>query len=183
MKKTIALFLALMCLAGAAGCGGSPGTEGGEATGVKTVPLVEADTPDGNDTDAIVLIKSAEESTEPYLCETWAEIWSEQGWLCVDRARASDDLSAIVGKLPGVDYSDDLEIVYGSGTEAVHLDIYDDDHEPVLPELLGEESVNIPTLPEGTYYVILSVRMRGEYIEPEEQFEMFGYECLFRLEV
>ena len=183
MKKTIALFLALMCLAGTAGCGGSPGAEGGEPAVEKTVPTAEADAPEENEADAIVLIKSAGESIEPYLCETWEETWSEQGWLCVDRARASDDLAAIVGMLPGIAYSDDLEIVYGSGTEAVHLDIYDSDLEPVLPELLGGENVSIPPLPEGTYYVILSVQVRGEYIESEEQFEMFGYECLFRLEV
>jgi hypothetical protein len=38
-------------------------------------------------------------------------------------------------------------------------------------------------LPEGTYYLMIVVIERGEYIESESQHENEGYECAFKLVV
>lgn len=128
--------------------------------------------------DSLILVQSIDVLSKPYENFLWSEIWSEHGWLNVDGMRISYKFSDIRNEIPQITYCDDFEIHYKNGVEFLSLSVYNSAFARIYhntkQEVLGD-------LTEGTYYLVITVKEQGKYIEAEEKYEYSGYECAYKI--
>ena len=161
MKKLITLVLALASVLSFGGCANIENN--------KNDIIVD---------DSLILVQSVDALEKPYENFLWAESWSEKGWVCADGMSISRKLSDIDKEIPQITYGDDFEIHYRKGVEFISLSVYNSDfdriHHNVQQEVLN-------TLEEGTYYLAITVKVKGEYIKADKKYEYSGYECAYKL--
>lgn len=153
MKKQIAWILALVFLLACCGCG-------------------------SQDPQPPLVIHSGGTPVNPY--ENWvsSQYWTENGWLAADGYRISMELPRIAEKFPEITYGDDFEITYGKKATFLELDIYSSKFELVYNNT-QLKALNI--LESGTYYIVITVRIQGRYIEAGKDYESSGVECAYKL--
>lgn len=181
MKRTAALFIAILLLLSFVGCADTEKEKDGAlppASGTTASPH-EQDEPVTVD-DSLILLKSADSLTKPYENFLWAEEWTEQGWLSGDGTSVSRQFPDIQQELPQITYGDDFKIHYKDGVEFSSLSVYDSDFGTVFHN--AEQEV-LSELEEGTYYLVINVKKQGDYVESEEKYEYTGYECAYKLHV
>ena len=108
----------------------------------------------------------------------WATMWTENGWLSLDGERISRKFSEVYSEIPQIAYFDDFEIHYKEGVEFISLSVYNSDFDIINNNAKQEE---LRDLAEGTYYLVITVKEQGEYIESEEKYEYACYECVYKL--
>ena len=161
MKKLIALVLALALMFSFGGCANIENN--------KNDIIVD---------DSLILVQSVDALEKPYENFLWAEKWSENGWVSGDGMSISHKLSDINKEIPQITYGDDFEIHYGEGVEFISLSVYNSDFD-IIHHNVQQDVLH--TLEEGTYYLAITVKVQGEYIEADEKYEYSGYECAYKL--
>ena len=195
MKKLIAFLLALVCVLGLVGCAKIENSKNNnsqnpiDTTNPEPEQIADSNIQDTDDSnsgqtkpvivdDSLILVQSVDALEEPYEYFLWAEKWSENGWLSADAMSISNKLPDIDEEIPQISYGDDFEVYYGKNVEFISLSVYNSDfdriHQNVQQEVLS-------TLEEGTYYLVITVKVQGEYIEADEKYEYTGYECAYKL--
>lgn len=195
MKKIIAFVLAFVLMLSFSGCGGTEnkGNETLQNPTDATTPIAEQpldssiqETANPADEqgkpvivdDSLILVQSIDVLSKPYENFLWAEIWTENGWLSGDGMRISYKFSDIHNEIPQITYCDDFKIHYKEGVEFLSLSVYNSDfdriHHSTKQEVLSD-------LAEGTYYLVITVKVQGKYIETEEKYEYSGYECAYKI--
>jgi hypothetical protein len=89
-------------------------------------------------------------------------------------------LPEIAEELSVVTYSDDFTIQYREDASFMYIAIYDDSFERLYNAV---DLSYLNKLSSGTYYVSIDVRKQGRYIVSENEYEVSGIECAFKLEV
>lgn len=198
MTKLIALVLALAFVLSFGGCGNVENEENGISQNPTdtTNPAPERITdssiqdtyaPNSDQSksvivdDSLILVQSVDALEKPYENFLWAESWSEQGWVSGDGMSVSRKFSEVAEEIPQIIfYGDIFEIHYKDKVEFVSLSVYSHDFEMVYHNA-GQEVLN--DLTNGTYYLIITVKEQGEYIESDEKYEYTGYECVYKIVV
>ncbi len=130
-----------------------------------------------------VMVRSGEKEILPYVVTLSFMSWSKDGWLMGDAPNIDNIISEKESDFPEVIYADDFEIFYrDENISYVNAAIYDE-------SFTGDEGFFKPyytlsdlvTLPEGRYYLSITVNEKGEYIESEDMYERTTYGCLYRL--
>ena len=152
---------------------------------VKSFVVDNKGTQNQNDTspvfdDALISVQSAGIFVKPYENFVWAQSWSEDGWLSADGMRVSYKFSDVDNDIPSITYSDNFAIHYGDGVEFLSLMVYDSAFERV-PNTDNIDALN--ELAEGTYYLVITVKIKGDYIESDDKFEQTGYECVYKITI
>lgn len=181
MKRTAALFIAILLLLSFVGCADTEKEKDGALPPASdtTAPAHEQDEPVTVD-DSLILIESAGSLTKPYENFIWAEEWDGYGWLSGDGTSISRQFLDIQQELPQIIYGDDFKIHYKDGVEFSSLSVYNSDFGIVFHN--AEQNV-LNDLEEGTYYLVINVKKQGEYVEAEEKYEYSGYECAYKLHI
>ena len=158
MKKLITLSLVLLFIFTCIGCGHIENREA----------------------DSFIVVRSADILSKPYENFLWAEEWTGYGWLSGDGTGIARKFGDIHNELPKINYEDDFEIHYREGVEFVSLSIYNSEFGQVYH---NEKLEVLDELAEGTYYLVITVKVQGEYIEAEDKYEYSGYECAYKMVV
>lgn len=159
MKRIIALVLTLGVILSFSGCR-------------------EAKNEENEALQNLIQVQSGDTISKSYENFLWAEQWSEHGWMSLDGTRISLKFSEIHNEIPQIAYGDDFEIEYKEGVELVSLSVYNSDFDIINNNAKQEE---LKDLAEGTYYLVVTVKEQGEYIESEEEYEYASYECAYKL--
>jgi len=130
--------------------------------------------------DTPLSIRYENRETFPYVNSLWAESWTEYGWLSGDGMSVSRKFSDIQAELPPLVYHKDWEILYQDGVSFLYVSIYSEDYERLHH---NEELSVLDELSAGRYYLVITVKKQGDYIEASQKHESRGYECVFALEV
>ena len=156
MKRTAAFFLASVLLLICSGCGlwSDPADE----------PLIH--------------VFSNEETVAPYEHFRWAQSWSNNGWISADSFYLSGELKELSQSFPTITYSDDFEIRCSSNVTAQDIRVYDSALESIRTN--ATESF-LDTLSPGTYYILIHVRVQGNYVAAGKDYEYTGYDCGYKL--
>jgi hypothetical protein len=130
--------------------------------------------------DSLILVQSGEALSKPYENFLWSKKWIEAGWISGDGMSVSHKFSGIENEIPQITYCDDFEIFYKEGVEFLSFSIYNSNftrtHHNVKHEVLSD-------LEEGTYFLIITVKLQGRFIETEEKYEYSGYECVYKIHI
>ena len=165
MRRLTALILAFALMLSLSGC------KPPNALNSDTIGSVVVD-------DSLILVQSNGEFSKPYENFLWAQNWSEHGWLSADATSVSHSFSEVCNEIPQIAYSGDFEIYYKDGVEFLSLSVYslnfDRIHHNVNEEVLND-------LADGTYYLVITVKSRGKYIEAAKEYEYLGYECAYKM--
>ena len=156
MKRTIAFFLVAVLLLICTGCGlwNNPADE----------PLI--------------VEYSGGEAVEPYEKFRWSQSWTNNGWLAADSVYMIGELEELSKSFPSITYSDDFEIRCGSKVTATGLRVFDSALESIRTN--ATESF-LDTLSPGTYYILINVRVQGNYIAAAKDYEYSGFDCGYTL--
>lgn len=157
MKKWTAFFLALILLLSFTGCS-----------------IWQESAAD----ETYIMVRSAGVDTDPYVNFLWSHTYGEYGWLSADGIRISWELSQVCSQFPVVVYANDFEIRCQDGVTFQYLSVYNEEfqciHQNVTQDILM-------TLPDGTYYLVITAKGQGAYILAENTFETYGYEFAYKL--
>lgn len=135
-------------------------------------PEISADTP--------VILSSNGMIIVPYQQFLWSQIWDSGGWLAADAMSVAYTLPEIAKGLPVITRSNNLDLIYGKSASFSYLSVYDESYERIY----HTDTLNrISALPTGTYYVSIVVSVQGKYISDGKDYEVTGYECVFKLVV
>ena len=193
-KNRLGICIFLLCLLlMAAGCGGTvpgPGGSGAQEPASGAVGATPSSqysaSPSPDADDALIQVTSGGETTIPRVLFLWDTTWTGGGWLAADTLPLSDTLPEIAGELSAVGYGGDFTVDYRDGVSFSYLSVYDDGFER-LYHLAGYDDMEMSSLfselPEGSYYVSITVAREGKYIESENEHEYHGYDCAFKLVV
>lgn len=77
-----------------------------------------------------------------------------------------------------VTYGDDFEIRCHDKVNVTGIDIYDAKLEPISTNVT-QQILN--TLSPGTYYLLINIRVQGNYILAAKDHEYSGYDCAYKL--
>ena len=194
MKKLIALVLALAFMLSFGGCANIENNKNDISQNpidttnpaperITDYSIQDTDAPNSDQTksvivdDSLIIVQSVDALEKPYENFLWAEKWSEKGWVSGDGMSISHKLSDIDKEIPQITYGDDFEIHYGEGVEFISLSVYNSDFDRIHHNVQQEV---LHTLEEGTYYLAITVKVQGEYIEADEKYEYSGYECAYK---
>jgi hypothetical protein len=130
--------------------------------------------------DSLILVQSGNALSKPYENFFWSKKWIEDGWINGDGMSVSHKFSVIENEIPQITYCDDFEIFYKEGVEFLSFSIYNSNftrtHHNVNHAVLSD-------LEEGTYFLIITVKLQGRFIETEEKYEYSGYECVYKIHI
>ena len=177
MKKLIRLLIPLICILALPACGAVPSPAGETADTWQTTAAAE---PAASLENARVLIEANGTQILPYENFIWAESWTEHGFLCIDGSYISRKLSGIHHLLPQVVHDDDLALHYAENVTPTALAIYNDGFERLHR---NAALTDLAELAEGEYYLVVTVKVQGKYIESEDRYESAGYEYACKLTV
>jgi hypothetical protein len=133
--------------------------------------------------DTLITITSDGETTLPYLYWSWSHSWTDDTWVEADALQLVYALPEIARELPTVCYCDDFTVQYQEGVSFAYMSIYDQDFERLYHIYPSMDLSCLEELPEGKYYISISVVAQGEYIKPENEYEYNGSDCVFMLVV
>ena len=162
MKKLLVMVLALVFMLSCSGC------RGDEPKGSVVVE------------DSLILVEVGDTLSKPYENFLWAETWSEHGWLSMDGTSLSRQFSEVQQEIPTIAYGNDFEIHYKEGVTFISVSVYNDAFESVYH---NETQDVLKDLAEGEYYLVITVKKQGDYVEAEEKYEYSGYECAYYMKV
>lgn len=126
----------------------------------------------------LIQVQSGDTLIKSYENFLWATMWTENGWLSLDGERISRKFSEVYSEIPQIAYCDDFEIQYREGVEFVSLSVYNSDFDIIYNNVKQEV---LRDLADGTYYLVITVKEQGEYIESEEKYEYASSECVYKL--
>ena len=155
MKRTVAILLASLLLI-CTGCGlwNDPANE----------PLI--------------VVNSKEDAVEPYEKFRWSQSWTNNGWISADSFYLIGELAELSKSFPMVTYSDDFEIRCRDKVTVTSLSVYDAKLEPIST---NDTQQILNTLSPGTYYLLINVRVQGNYILEAKDHKYSGYDCAYKL--
>jgi len=187
MKKIIAFVIALLLMFSLCACGNSENeevtlnTETEETNGNVGNEQAANDSEEGEANIAgkyEVWIRSGDILEKTYKKFLWSDHWTGSGWVSADGVPLRFELPELESEIPEIHYCDDFEIIYGENVSYGSLSVYDENYEMIhmsaSQEVLG-------SLQEGTYYLAVSVKVQGRYIEKEKKYEYSGYDCVCKL--
>ena len=155
--------------------GPGPETNATENTGKEDTESVTADLG-----EALLAVESDHVQTLPYENFLWGESWSEGGWFTMDGTAVSRQFSQIVGEIPVFTYHKDLRISYGENVSPKTIAVYGADFYKIYSDATTKD---LNKLPEGDYYLVITVEVQGDYIEQAAADARSGYECVYRMVV
>ena len=130
--------------------------------------------------DSLILVQSGDVLSRPYENFLWSKKWIEAGWISGDGMSVSHKLSVIENEIPQITYRDDFEIFYREGVEFLSFSVYGSDfgriHHNVKEDVISD-------LEEGTYFLIITVKSQGRFVETEDEYEYSGYECVYKIHI
>ena len=135
-------------------------------------PEISADTPLALRSNGMIIV--------PYQQFLWSKTWDAGGWLAADAMSAAHTLPGIAQELPVITRSNDLDFIYGKNVSFYYLSVYNERYERIYH---NDTLSRISALPTGTYYVGSVVAVQGKYISEGKDYEVAGYECVFKLVV
>lgn len=127
---------------------------------------------------APLLIQSNGKEWEPYVNFLWAESRSENGWVAADGIRISNQFSNLSEKIPEIPYGSDFTLRYRDKVSLLSISVYDADGK-LIQQNTKEEIWK--SLAPGTYYLVVTVQVQGNYILADEKHEYTGLECACKL--
>lgn len=130
--------------------------------------------------ESLILVVSDEKTIVPLVKWLWSETWTEFGWLSVDGISLNNKLPDIVDELPLVNFSDNFSVQYKENVSFSGLSIFNNNFERLYHNV---DLSYLDKLAEGTYFVVIQVLEQGEYIDIENEYEVHGYECAFKIVV
>jgi len=137
---------------------------------VSTSPVDKGESP--------ILVVSDDKTIVPLVKWLWSETWTETGWLSADGLPLNNILPDIADRLPVVNFSDDFSVQYSENATFSGLSIYDENFERLYHNV---DLSYLDKLGEGTYFVVIQVLKQGKYIDVENEYELHGYECAFKI--
>ena len=197
MKRILALVLALLLILPFCACGDTENKENetaqipAETSKYDTALGSEASSeaadiqdPEQDETVIVkgsyILVQSGDTLEKPYKSFIWATNWVGSGWVSADGLSISDKFQDVYSEIPEINYCEDFAIHYEEGVELISLSVYNSNF-----QILDRNATlkRLATLADGTYYLVVTVKARGRYIEEEEKYEYAGYECVYKLVV
>lgn len=134
----------------------------------------------------LIWLTSNGETTLPYLRFSSSTSYEDGRWLAADALQLVCELPGIAPELPVITYHDDFTVQFQEGVNYTNMTVYDERFE-YLYNIATYSDMDYLTclaqLPEGTYYVGISVSQRGDYIESQDKYEYSGTDCVFKLVV
>lgn len=144
----------------------------------KTVPKPDGDDP--SEPIDLISITSGSETITPHRLLLWSETSTKNGWLSTDGMPLIEKLPEIAQDLPLIKYSNDFSVKYKDNVSFKWLSIHGEDFELLHDNV---ELSYLEKLPKGTYYIGIVVVEKGKYIEAEQEYETYGYDFAFKLNV
>jgi beta-lactamase regulating signal transducer with metallopeptidase domain len=136
----------------------------------------------GGFVDTIPLLTVTSDSTTvlPYENFLWSNTYAEDigGWLSADGISIFNDLGAVLAQLPMVTLREDFTITCAEGVSHHGVTVVAGESLEVLYR--NADMMILTALPEGQYYVSISVSKQGDYVAAGGDYESEGYECVFR---
>ena len=118
----------------------------------------------------------------PYEAFLGARTWQQHGWLATDSLPIAGSWDKHADKLPTLRYSPDLRLIIRDDliTDSVTISVYN----AAKPDkgLRSAKLSDLDDLPEGSYYVCITVYFLGEYIEAGNGHEKTGLQYAFILQ-
>lgn len=174
-------FGLLLILLTFSGCGNvasnSPSSGAGQSI---SKPDSNVSTPSVDLTKPLITITSGGKTINTYENILSDFSWDGENFRCADCASVWSMLPKIDEELSVVTYADDFTIQYREDASFMYIAIFDDDFERLYNAV---DLSYLERLPEGTYYIAIDVRRQGRYIISEDEYEVRGYECAFKLVV
>lgn len=127
-------------------------------------------------------VTAGNETIQPYPIVRWSYFWDAQnkGWLAADGIPVWDQLPNIADTVPVITYSGDLSLQYGEGSTSGEIAVYNEAFVGLqIDHTLGEEVLH--RFPKGIYYISISVKHQGSYIEEGKDYASSGYDCVFKM--
>ena len=156
MKRSIAFFLAAMLLLICTGCG----------------------LWNGSANEPLIVVHSEGVDIEPYEIFRWSQSWTNNGWLSADSFYLDGELAELSKSFPVITYGDDFEIRCGDKVTVKDFAIYDAELQPIRTNTT-QQFLN--TLSPGTYYLLINVRVQGDYVPAAKDHAYSGYDCACKL--
>ncbi len=172
-KNLLSVFvLLLLLLIIASGCGKAASNQSSENSSDADKPLIS--------------ITSGGETALSYQRFSWGDSYENGRWLAADAVQLVCELPDIAPKLPVITYHDDFTVQFQEGVNYTNMTVYDERFE-YLYNIATYSDMDYLTclaqLPEGTYYVGISVCKKGDYIASQKKYEYSGTDCVFKLVV
>jgi|GEM_PF-1155600 len=142
-----------------------------------------------NDGPSLAIL-SAGETVVPFSVPSYAKTWTEHGWLYADGGPTAEIMAEHAEEIPTLTWGEDFDVRFAGGTSRrTGIRVYNENFRPRVLDRetpreywYGNTAVN--WLEPGTYYCVLGVfGPPGAYIASEQQYEEYGYDCIFRLVV
>ncbi len=130
----------------------------------------------------LLAVKSANAKIQPYLHFKWSEVWGRNGWMSGDGFSLANRFPQIADEIPAFITNGDLEVFCREDVDVQSVSLYDESF-TVLPSdavLIDAASLSLPL---GTYYLGIHIKVRGTYVPSENKYETSGYECLYKITV
>ena len=126
-------------------------------------------------------VTAGNETIQTYYSIRSSYFWDTQhkGWLAADAIPVDYELSKIAASLPAITYADDLSFQYGENETFHYIAVFNDAFKELKIDASTEATLN--TLPEGTYYVIITVSHQGPYVTEGKDYESSAYDCVFKM--
>lgn len=142
-----------------------------ESTGSTTEPTPE--TP--------LSVTAGENTIQPYCSIRSSYFWDEQrkGWLAADGTPVQYELAKIADSLPVITYAEDFSLQYRKNVTLYFITVFSDAFQELQIDASSEATLN--TLPEGMYYVIITVKHQGEYVAEGNNYASSSYDCVFKM--
>ncbi|MBR6748631.1 MAG: hypothetical protein IKM07_06800 [Clostridia bacterium] len=118
----------------------------------------------------------------PYEAFLGATTWQQHGWLAADGLPITGRWEEHADKLPTLHYRPDLRVIIRDDliVDSVTISVYN--AEKPDKGLLSAKLSDLDDLPEGSYYVCITVYFLGEYIEAGNGHEKTGLQYAFILQ-
>ena len=171
MKKLLAMVLALTFVFFLGGCNDKNNENETDDPDIGEGGVVTVE-------DSLILVQSGATQSKPYENFLWAEEWSEDGWISADGTSITDKFSEKQHEIPQITYGEDFEIHYKEGVKLISLSVYNSDFEILQRDAAPSA---LKDLTNGMYYLIITVKDQGKYIEAEQEYEYAGYECVYQI--
>ncbi len=181
MRKYIVFCVGFMAMLMAAGCSAHLDKDRGISKSM-IVGDEEIDAQDMNEKEeaeeALILLFSNEEETKPYVRWLWKQEWTGNNWLHSDAIPFAEEIDRYGKEIPEIIYDSDFSVSYKEGVSFLSVSVYEVESPFERIEKYTDLS-KLEELPEGNYYIGITVQEQGKFIEAEEKYEAVGYECIY----
>ena len=187
MKRYISLILVLLFILSIVGCDGQYDGEQNTSQTSSETSEKETETLDltlfepVDASQETVLVRSNATLSKGLFNSVWIYMWDSPGWLCGDSDYFGERFDEEkIAKIPEIEYNYDFKIYYSENVTSSSVSICDMDFNNIK---FDGDGIDFESLEEGYYYLIIFVRVQGDYIEEGEDYEESGIEYIYKIKV